>query len=209
MCLWAVVPVKPLRRGKSRLAQVLSVEEREQMNYDMLDRTIKTLRSVAEIDEVLVISRDQAALALARENQARTLQEEGNAELNKVLQRATLVAKAYSACGVLILPADLPLITPQDIRTFLSYGGNPPEVVLAPDRCIQGTNALLISPVGLIQYAFGPESFQAHVQRARAVRARVAVCELENLALDLDTPEDLDYLRNLQDPEKILSAHFD
>ncbi len=208
MCLWAIVPVKPLRRGKSRLAQVLSVEERERLNYEMLERTIETLRSVAEIDQVLVISRDQAALALAREHQARTLQEEGNAELNKVLQRATQVAKAYSACGVLVLPADLPLVTPEDVRAFLDCGGDPPEVVIAPDRHHTGTNALLISPIGVIQYSFGPESFQAHLQKARNARARVEVCELDNLALDLDTPEDLDYLRNLYNPEEILTAHF-
>ncbi len=208
MCLWAIVPVKPLRRGKSRLAQVMSVEEREQMNYGMLERTIETLGSVSEIDEVLVISRDQAALALARDRKARTLQEESNAELNKVLQRATMVAKAYSACGVLVLPADLPLVTPQDIRTFLQHSGNPPEVVIAPDRHRVGTNALLVSPIGLVRYAFGPESFQAHLAAARKAAARVQVCDLENLALDLDTPEDLVYLKNFQFSQEILTAHF-
>ncbi len=208
MCLWAIVPVKPLRRGKSRLAQVMSVEEREQLNNEMLGHTIETLRSVSGIDEVLVISRDQAALALARDHKARTLQEESNAELNKVLQRATMVAKAYSACGVLVLPADLPLVTPRDIRTFLNFGGNPPEVVIAPDRNRRGTNALLVSPIGLVRYSFGPESFQAHLREARKTSARVHVCELENLALDLDTPEDLDYLKNLQYPQEILTAHF-
>ncbi len=28
MALWAIVPVKPLRRGKSRLAKVLTQDER-------------------------------------------------------------------------------------------------------------------------------------------------------------------------------------
>lgn len=207
MCLWAIVPVKPLRRGKSRLSNVLSVEERERLNYEMLERTLSTLQSVAEIEQILVVSRDTAALALAREHQARTLQEKGDTELNMALQRATVVPKAYAACGVLILPADLPLITPEDVRTFLHQGGDPPEIVIAPDRFGTGTNALLISPIGLIEYSFGPSSFRAHIQQAKAASARVSVCKLDNLALDIDLPEDLDVLKKLQSSNEFSSTY--
>ena len=67
MSLWAIVPVKPLRRGKSRLAGVLTDEERTFINYSMLKNTLKALRATPEVDHVLVVSRDPSALALARE----------------------------------------------------------------------------------------------------------------------------------------------
>ncbi|HNS37332.1 MAG TPA: hypothetical protein PKM01_06080, partial [Anaerolineaceae bacterium] len=77
MSLWAIVPVKPLRRGKSRLAGVLSEDERALLNMTMLGNILMTLTSVPQIDSVLVVSRDPAALALARDHGARTVQEEG------------------------------------------------------------------------------------------------------------------------------------
>jgi 2-phospho-L-lactate guanylyltransferase (CobY/MobA/RfbA family) len=52
MTLWAIVPVKPLRRGKSRLSGVLSEEERTYLNYSMLGSTLRTLAQVKEIDQV-------------------------------------------------------------------------------------------------------------------------------------------------------------
>jgi len=192
MALWAIVPVKPLRYGKSRLAGVLTQDERAALNTRLLSHTVDTLRSIPEIDQVLVISRDPAALALARNHGARTVQENGAPELNRALARATVIAKTHIIQGVLIVPADLPLLTPEDVRAMMERAENPPVVVVAPDRHRQGTNALLISPVGLIGYDFGPGSFQRHCDRTIQIGARLEICELPSLALDVDLPEDLD-----------------
>ncbi len=62
MTFWAIVPVKPLQRGKSRLAEVLTQEERLDLNRRLLAHTMDTLTAIPEIEHVLVISRDQAAL---------------------------------------------------------------------------------------------------------------------------------------------------
>jgi len=192
MTLWAIVPVKPLRRGKSRLAGVLDQEERADLNSRLLVHTVETLAAIPEIEHVLVISRDPAALALARDHGARTVQENGAPQLNVALTRATVVVKSYLTRGVLIIPADLPLITPEDVRVMLERAKDPPVVVVAPDRHRQGTNALLVCPVGLIDYEFGPRSFDRHCQRAIQGGARLEICELPSLALDMDLPEDLE-----------------
>ncbi|MGE5225143.1 MAG: 2-phospho-L-lactate guanylyltransferase [Omnitrophica WOR_2 bacterium] len=192
MTLWAIVPVKPLRRGKSRLADVLSQEERTALNFYLLAHTIDTLKAAPGLEQVLVVSRDPAALALAREHGARTVQENGAPQLNLALARATIVAKNYATRGVLIIPADLPLITPQDIHHMLEFVHDPPVVVVAPDRHRSGTNALLVCPAGFIQYDFGPDSFHRHCERARQAGARLEICELPTIALDVDIPEDLD-----------------
>lgn len=192
MALWAIVPVKPLRRGKSRLAGVLSPEERNDLNRRLLTHTLETLNAIPEIEQVLVISRDQAALSLAREHGARTVLENGAPELNVALARATIVVKNYATRGLLIVPADLPLISPEDVNAMLEIAVDPPVVVLAPDHRRQGTNALLVCPVGLIEYDFGPGSFQRHCERALQAGARLEILELPSLALDMDMPEDLE-----------------
>jgi 2-phospho-L-lactate/phosphoenolpyruvate guanylyltransferase len=197
MSLWAIVPVKPLRRAKSRLSDVLSGEEREKLNHDMLKKTLQALSMVSEIGKVLVVSSDMSALALAREYNARTLLEDGHSKLNTALTRATTLALAYGTSGVLVLPADLPLINSKDIQTFLDLRKQPPGIVIAPDRHGISTNALMMNPTGVIQYTFGANSYQRHISQAHKAGAHVEVCNLLAFALDIDTPLDLALYRQL------------
>jgi len=89
------------------------------------------------------------------------------------------------------MPADLPLVSPADVNALIECAGDPPVVVAAPDRRRDGTNALLVRPTGLIEYDFGPGSFQRHCERAKEAGARLEIFEHPALALDVDLPEDL------------------
>lgn len=198
MSLWAIVPVKPLRRGKSRLAGVLTEEERTFLNYTMLANTLKVLSSVPEVDQILVISRDSGALALARDFSAKTVQEDGSSDLNTALRRATVVAQLYAARSVLILPDDLPLLDVKSVQGLIHMATKPPVLVIAPDRRKDGTNGILVNPAGLIDYQFGPASFHRHIEQALRFHVRVETCEDPALALDLDLPEDLELIRQME-----------
>jgi 2-phospho-L-lactate/phosphoenolpyruvate guanylyltransferase len=198
MGLWAIVPVKPLRRGKSRLSSVLSEDERALLNFTMLGNTLRTLSEVPEIDQILVVSRDPAALALAREYGSRTVQEDGQPELNTALQRATVVAQMYSANEILILPADLPLLSRKDVQEVIGMAGKPPVIVIAPDRRNDGTNALYMNPTGIIEYRYGQGSYHHHIAQAETKGVRIEICHLSTLGLDLDLPEDLDLLKQIE-----------
>jgi 2-phospho-L-lactate guanylyltransferase len=198
MSLWAIVPVKPLKRGKSRLAGILTEEERTQLNQDLLEKTLKTLSELKELDQVLVVSRDPHALTIARNYGAKTVQEDGQPHLNTALTRATVMAQLHSPHGVLVLPADLPLLTPDDVLALIDRAVRPPVVVIAPDRHRKGTNALLMVPPSLIEYDFGDGSFERHCERARQAGAKLEIVELPSLALDLDLPEDLEMVRKLE-----------
>ena len=191
MALWAIVPVKPLRRGKSRLAKVISAEERADLNQYLLEHTIQVLSTIEEIENILVISRDTEALAMARDLGARTVQEYGSPGLNTALTRAVEIAKSYGTCGILIIPADLPRLDADDLRRILVHRKKPPVVVIAPDRKKEGTNALLVCPPDLIEFSYGPDSFTKHCQAAKEEGIRLEICDLASLELDLDEPEDL------------------
>jgi len=198
MGLWAIVPVKPLRKGKSRLSGVMSEDERALLNFTLVGQTLRTLKSVPSIDQVLVVSSDSGVLALAREYGARTLQEDGQPTLTIALRRAVVVAKMYSAEGVLILSADLPLISSRDIEKMLALGKEPPFVVIAPDRHNDGTNAIYLYPPDIIDCKIGAKSFEYNAQQASKKQAHLEVCQLTSLGLDLDRPEDLVLLKQIE-----------
>jgi 2-phospho-L-lactate/phosphoenolpyruvate guanylyltransferase len=195
MTIWTIVPVKPLRLGKSRLSGVLSDDERAVLNRIFLEQTLETLRNTPQVAQTLVVSRDPAALAIAREYGARTVLEDGNPDLNQALTRATLLAHTYATRGVLVLPADLPLLTRDDLVSFFEHVFSPPCMVISPDRREDGTNAMLMAPGGLIPYSFGPGSFNRHCDLALKKGARLEVVRNANMGLDLDIPEDLELLK--------------
>jgi 2-phospho-L-lactate guanylyltransferase len=198
MTLWAIVPVKPLRRGKSRLSGALTEDERTELNRMLLEHTLTTLSELKEVEQVLVVSRDPNALKIAHNHGARTVREDGQPHLNTALTRASVIAQVYATRGVLVLPADLPLVTREDILALLDRAVRPPVVVIAPDRHGKGTNALLISPPGLINFDFGENSFMRHCERAKAAGARLEIVDLPTLGLDLDLPEDLELVRKME-----------
>ena len=198
MTIWAIVPVKPLRLGKSRLAGVLRDDERAILNRMFLEQTLDILRGIPDVAQTLVVSRDPAALAIAREFNARTVLEDGTPDLNGALTRATLLARNYAGRGVLVLPADLPLLTKEDLMEFFNHIKPEPCVVISPDRHEEGTNAMLMAPGGLIKYDFGPGSYGRHCAAAKHARAKLEIVFNEHIGLDLDTPEDLQLLRSIE-----------
>ena len=195
MSLCAIIPIKPLRRGKSRLSSVLSEDKREGLNKYLLSYTLQCLKNIREIDHILVISYDPSALSLARKFGARTVLENRNTNINRALRKATIAAKAINSSKILIVPADLPLITKDDILAVIKNSGNPPEIVIVPDRKMSGTNVLLVNPIGAIKYDFGEWSFRKHIEQAERKKINIKICKRKNLSFDLDLPEDLEFLK--------------
>jgi 2-phospho-L-lactate guanylyltransferase len=185
----AIVPMKPFAEAKRRLAEVLDGTARAELSRGLLMRTLGVLTRARGITRVAVVSRDEQVLRIARSCGAWGMYETGHG-LNEALEQATRVAKANGVQSVLIVPADLPTLEVRDIEKIIEFGMNPPAVVIAPARRDQGTNALLVNPSGLINYAFGEMSFVEHQRYAERAGARVEIYWSESVAFDVDLPED-------------------
>ncbi len=185
----AIVPMKPFAEAKQRLAEAMEPAARAELSREMFEHTLHVLTHARGIGRIAVVSRDAQVLRIARRRHAWAMWETQKG-LNEALEQATRVARANGAQAVLIVPADLPRLTAGDIERMIALGEKRPSVVIAPDRRDEGTNALLVNPAGLIQYAFGEKSFLAHQSRAEQVGARIEVYRAESTAFDLDWPQD-------------------
>jgi 2-phospho-L-lactate/phosphoenolpyruvate guanylyltransferase len=187
----AIIPIGALDGAKSRLGAVLDAEERLELTIGLARRTIAAAVAARRIDEVLVITPDDAVRALSMELGARPILQRDSG-LNHGVIAARDEATAAGARAILILPIDLPDVTPEAIDAVAGQlqDGDEPLVAIVPDRHGRGTNALLIAPPDAIDVCFGGDSAIAHERAARAAGARLVVLG-GPLALDLDTPEDL------------------
>jgi 2-phospho-L-lactate guanylyltransferase (CobY/MobA/RfbA family) len=80
------------------------------------------------------------------------------------------------------------------VTGFITQRTLPPMMVISPDRQRLGTNMLLINPADLITFSFGVASFDRHIELAKANSAEIVIFENERIALDLDVPEDYEFL---------------
>jgi 2-phospho-L-lactate guanylyltransferase len=187
----AIVPVGALAGAKSRLGAVLDAEERQDLTLRLARTTISSVVATPGIAETLVVTPDDTIRELASQLGARPIrQREGG--LNRGIDVGRQEALAAGATAVLVLPIDLPEVSPDAIAAVLTtlVTRHRPLVAIVPDRHGRGTNALLLAPPDAIDTCFGGDSRAAHAAAARAAGAELI--ELGGpLTLDLDTPDDL------------------
>jgi 2-phospho-L-lactate guanylyltransferase len=187
----AVIPVGELERAKSRLGEVLDAEERRDLVIALLERTLAATAGSSRIVETLVVTPDDEVASLARAAGARVIRQSDRG-LNHGLDEARAAAVDDGATALLVLPADLPGVSPSAVDGLLDALDETPAplVAIVPDRHGRGTNGLLLAPPDVIDFAFGGDSRVAHRHAADAASTRVV--ELDGpLSLDIDTPEDL------------------
>lgn len=185
---WALVPVKSLQKSKSRLATVLSPRERANLTRNLLERTIAVLQETSAFAQVLVITRDEQAQQIGRQMRTLTFAESEGQGLNGALTEATAHATAAGAVQILILPADLPLVTAADVAQLLHFAED--SLVICSDTHQTGTNALLRPTICPFTYQYGENSFALHTAEARRRGLTIVPLQIPNIQFDLDTPYD-------------------
>jgi 2-phospho-L-lactate guanylyltransferase len=184
-----LIPVKPFACAKSRMAGVMEPPAREALARRLFAHV---LAQASQVADVLVVSRDEDALAQAGDAGAMALRE-ACAGHNPALAQALLALDRMARAPVLIVSSDLPLLAPQDLRVMLA----PPlgvSVMIATDTAGQGTNALYLAHPAILALRFGPDSRAAHEREAGRAGLGCRVIRREGLARDLDVPEDLPIL---------------
>lgn len=189
--LAVIVPVRSLAGGKTRLAGVLTPEEREVLVRQMLAHALATVAASGIAGQTLVISPDPAArrfaLALGAAALAQTAAAPG---LNAAIALGRDHAKTTGMGAVLVLFADLPLLRADDLRRLAAASA---PVAVSPDRHGSGTNALLLRlDRGAAAFAphFGEGSAAAHRSEATVRGLDASTVSVPGIAFDLDTPED-------------------
>ena len=178
----AIVPMKPLSQGKSRLAQTLTARQRADLAMGMLRRVLLAIKS-ASIDDVWVVGGDDRVRELTRALGVECLEELGEG-LNDTLKKAFELAFRRGK-SALYVAGDLPFLKPADIHSMLQASRSQGNVTLAPARRDGGTNSILV-PVGVpMQPELGHGSFMKHLIQAAKLETSVAINSSQGLGLSL------------------------
>ncbi len=191
----AIIPMKPLSEGKSRLARSLTPEERANISAGMLRRVLVALRG-ASIDPIWVVGGDERVRNMARNNGGLWLEELGrnlNDTLGKAIQQAFEREKS-----ALYIAGDLPFVKPSDIHSFVQASRGAGNVTLAPARRDGGTNAILVPFGTFFKPELGRRSFSKHLSQAAKLETSVAIAYSPGLGLDMDVVDDLESYQHME-----------
>jgi 2-phospho-L-lactate guanylyltransferase len=195
--IWAVVPVNDFTAAKSRLAGALDDDGRAKLARALCQHVLRVLCASPAIDGVLVLTPSAEVARLARARGAEVIMDPGGARtpLGPLVDGALATLEQRGADAAIVLMSDLPRLQPADVSA-LAAGLADAELVIAPDRHEQGTNALALRLAGRTPTCFGnADSFPRHLAAAAAAARRASVCRSTSLGLDVDLPDDLAELR--------------
>lgn len=194
MTCWALVPVKRRSEAKGRLAGRLAPAERLALTRRMLAGAIAALGHSRRIDAVAFVSAERDTIP----EEFPVLPDAGGG-LNATLESARERLVERGASEIVVLAADLPLVTGVDIDALVE-AGRPAGFALASDVAGRGTNALYLQARAPFRFQFGENSRARHLDEAARSGHPPVVVASASLAFDVDEPEDLDRLLALFDP---------
>ena len=195
----AVIPVKRFGDAKQRLLSAVDRPQRAALVKAMLTDVLVAVSAASEVERVIVVTGEGRAERIALHHAQRTttplevLRDPDDRGHSEAATLGIIRALALGATCTALLPGDCPLLDAAELDAALArvHDG---RVAVVPDRHGTGTNALLLCPADAIGPAFGPGSAARHRERGENAGYEVAVEQLDSLALDLDTPDDLEAL---------------
>jgi 2-phospho-L-lactate/phosphoenolpyruvate guanylyltransferase len=194
----AVLPIKSFGAAKTRLAGLLGSGSRQAVAQAMFCDTLSSLRRVAGLDAIAVVTADKVAESAAVGRRVLLLRDDREGGHNAAADIGIHYGLTAGFERVLLVPGDTPLLDPAEVSGLLERGEAANlNVAIVPDRHGEGTNGLLISPPDAFAPSFGPDSRRRHVDQAQRGGLEFAVEPLASLALDVDTPDDLTELASL------------
>ncbi|HEX8977391.1 MAG TPA: 2-phospho-L-lactate guanylyltransferase [Solirubrobacteraceae bacterium] len=187
----AILPIKSFTDAKQRLSASLNANTRRVLVEAMFTDVLRALGQCELLEAVIVITGDHGAQRIAEGYGAEVLADEQQGH-NHAARLGLGRALDRGAARALLVPGDCPLLDPAEIDALIRRRMPSRSVVIVPDRHGSGTNALLISPPDAFSPAFGPGSRERHEQAAARAKLTSNTVPVPSLALDVDTPDDLE-----------------
>jgi 2-phospho-L-lactate/phosphoenolpyruvate guanylyltransferase len=189
-----LIPVKDPANAKTRLAELLSEDERTRLAWAMFEDVSRAIATARKPDRVVMVTSFTRAIERAPELGWDVLIEELQISESVSVDWASRVLSERGFDTVMRLPADLPLVRSEDIDELLSVQLDSPGALLVPSREGTGTNAIIRTPPTLFPSRFGPNSLILHKQEAARVSVDCVIVNNARIALDIDEPADVGLL---------------
>lgn len=185
--------MKSFSKAKTRLN--LPQIQKEDLCLKMFDEVLRTISSCKSIDKILVVSNDEQAIKLSRQyNTMQIFDNETGVNDAMDLANQYLIDKKYD-CSIMF-PQDIPVMKSSDIDNIFNFFKSETGVLIVPSRQFNGTNALLQSPVAIMNTQYDRGSYRHQLDAAKTVTKNTSIALIRRIMLDIDDLSDLSLMLN-------------
>ncbi len=189
--MWAVIPVKQISQAKQRLSKILSSEERRDFFSAMLEDVLSMMVKIDFFEKIILATNCPHAISIAGRHGITHFETGPDDGLNQAAGETVNHLLENGISDMFLIPADIPLITEEEINSAIKAHPSAPSLTIIPSRDKLGSNCLLLSPPSRMPLKFGPDSYFRHLEIAKSNGLKINPMELPGFELDIDEPKDL------------------
>ena len=189
--MWAVIPVKQISQAKQRLSKILSSEERKDFFSAMLEDVLSMMVKIDFFEKIILATNCPHAISIAGRHGITHFETGPDDGLNQAAGETVNHLLENGIRDMFLIPADIPLITEEEINSAIKAHPSAPSLTIIPSRDKLGSNCLLLSPPSRMPLKFGPDSYFRHLEIAKSNGLKINPMELPGFGLDIDEPKDL------------------
>ncbi|NHI94423.1 MAG: 2-phospho-L-lactate guanylyltransferase [Candidatus Lokiarchaeota archaeon] len=205
---YIIIPIKSFKNSKNRLKIKLRDDIRINLCLFMAMDVLNVVSKNKDFEKIVIITREKGAFSKFENEKINILMDNDELGINQAILTVYKNYNINEKDSVLILHSDIPSITPEDLDLIVKKANSSNKIaILVPSEKKDGTNAVYIKPANLMDFQFGKNSYEKHLEQLKKVKnIDLFVLENKNLSLDIDTYEDL--IKFIERKTKTLSQNY-
>ena len=186
----AIIPVKTFAKAKTRLQ--LPQKAKDALCKLMFEEVLKTIID-SDIDTVIVVSKDKDAIEIGKSYDVIQIIDNNETGVNNAVSLADKYLANNGFDASIVFPQDIPFMQREDIDNLLKFSSSN-SVLVVPSRRFDGTNALLRSPVNIMETHYDEDSYKIHLQTGRKHTRNTSLVLIRRIMMDVDNNDDLEFV---------------
>ena len=159
----------------------------------MLEEVLRTLSKCKSIDDIVIVSKDNAAIKLGEPFGTTQILDE-DLGVNQAVHLADQYLSDLECNCSIIFPQDIPMMESSDVDSLLGFLKSKNSVILVPSRQFNGTNALVRYYASSMKTQYDKGSYSYQLDSAKSVTQNVSLALIRRIMLDIDDEYDLTFM---------------
>ncbi len=186
----AIIPVKTFSKAKTRLS--LPQKAKDELCKLMFEEVLQTIVD-SDIDKIVVVTKDTDAIEIGKSYDVIQISDDNETGVNNAVALADKYLAKNGFDMSIVFPQDIPFMQKEDIDYLLKISAQN-SVLVVPSRKFDGTNALLRSPVNIMETHYDEDSYKIHLKTGRAHTDKTSLVLMRRIMMDVDNNEDLQFV---------------